>query len=69
MIDDNKKMFIPPLAIENDIFFKSLYDVKPKAQSECCGPYCAFAHNGQLLYEMAPLLKRALSRWGAGRFF
>jgi hypothetical protein len=48
MIDDNQKMFIPPLAIENDFFHgrfcKSLYDVKPKAQSERCAPYCAFAH-------------------------
>jgi hypothetical protein len=44
MIDDNQKMFIPPLAIENDFFSyrvrKSLYDVKPKVQSE----RCAFAH-------------------------
>jgi hypothetical protein len=23
---------------------KSLYAVKPKAQSELCAPYCAFAH-------------------------
>jgi hypothetical protein len=46
MIDDNPKMFIPPLAIEND-FFRSTFvnpDVKPKAQSERCAPYCAFAH-------------------------
>jgi len=35
-----------------------LYDVKPKAQSELCAPYCAFTHwvlNGQLLYKMVPL--------------
>jgi hypothetical protein len=35
-------MFIPPLAIEND-FFHSAF-VNPKAQSERCAPYCAFAH-------------------------
>jgi hypothetical protein len=48
MIDDNKNMFIPHLAIDNDFFSKrickSLYDVKPKAQSEQCAPYCALAH-------------------------
>ncbi len=46
-INDNQKMFIPQLAIGN--WFKnfssricqSLYDVKAKAQSERCVPYCA----------------------------
>jgi hypothetical protein len=55
-IDVNQKKFIPPLAIDNEFFvayFQSLYDVKPKAQSERCAPYCAFGHQvpkGQLLY-------------------
>jgi hypothetical protein len=47
MIDDNQKMFIPHLAIENNFssrVCKSLYDVKPKAQSERCVPYCAIAY-------------------------
>jgi hypothetical protein len=40
MIDDNQKMFIPHLIIDND-FFHSAFG---KAQSEWCAPYCAFAH-------------------------
>jgi hypothetical protein len=35
---------------------QSLYDVKPKVQSEQCVPYRAFGYsvfNGQLLYETA----------------
>jgi hypothetical protein len=54
----SEKLWMP---IKNILFriCKSLYDVKSKAQSEWCAPYCAFAHwvpNGQLLYEMAPEL-------------
>jgi hypothetical protein len=33
MIDDNQKMFIPPLDIFSLRLCKSLYDVKPKVQS------------------------------------
>jgi hypothetical protein len=43
----SQKMFIPHLAIENDFskrICKSLYDVKPKAQSKQCAPYCAFGY-------------------------
>jgi hypothetical protein len=43
-----KKRSIPQLAIDTEFFhsafFQSLYDVKPKAQSERCAPYCAFGH-------------------------
>jgi hypothetical protein len=48
MIDDNQKKFIQHLAIENDFFHSAFVNPcmkkKPKAQSERCVPYCAFAH-------------------------
>ncbi len=59
-MDDKKTKFFPQLAIDTGFFQKricqTLYDVKPKAQSEQCVPYCAFGHwvlNDQLLYKMA----------------
>jgi hypothetical protein len=47
-MDDSQKKFIPQLAIDTEFFHSSfvqcsLYNVKPKAQSERCAPYCAFA--------------------------
>jgi hypothetical protein len=52
-MDDNKKKFIPQLAIDTEFFHfsrvcQSLYDVKPKAQSERCAPYCAIVGDGAL---------------------
>jgi hypothetical protein len=61
-MNGNQKMFIPPLAIDTEFFIslrtcKSLYDVKPKAQSERSRqePNCL------LLYEIARNLYRALT--------
>jgi hypothetical protein len=43
MKEDSQKKFIPQLAIDAEFFRRicqSLYDVKPKAQSEWCVAYC-----------------------------
>jgi hypothetical protein len=53
MTDGDQNKFIPQLPIDTSAIFPSLYDVKPKAQSEWCVPYCAIGNmvsNCQLLY-------------------
>ncbi len=45
--DDNQKMFILQWQLRLNFssrICQSLYDVKPKAQSELCAPYCAIGN-------------------------
>jgi hypothetical protein len=59
MIDDNQKRFTPHLGIETKLFHSAF--VNPcmmwnQSRSQRCAPTAGIVLNGQLLYEMAPLI-------------